>query len=62
MTAKTAANFRIEQIQKAIVNGRQVKMFTVYSKRGAAFIHMGKLTAPARTANKNLWLIAAEAE
>ena len=59
---KTAADFRIEQIQKATVNGKAVKLFSAYEKRGDAFVHIGKFTAPAKTANKNLWEIAAAAE
>lgn len=62
MTTKTAADFRIEQIQKATVNGKQVKIFTAYAKQGDAFVHVGKFTAPAKTANKNLWTIAADAQ
>lgn len=63
MTTKTAADFRIEQIQKATVNGKQVKIFTAYAKQqGDAFVHVGKFTAPAKTANKNLWAIAADAQ
>ena len=58
---KTAADFRIEQIQRATVNGKAVKIFTAYQKDGEDFVHVGKFTANARTANKNLWLIAADA-
>jgi hypothetical protein len=61
-TTKTAADFRIEQVQKATVNGKQVKLFNAFEKRGDAFVHIGKFTAPAKTANKNLWQIAASAE
>lgn len=57
MTTKTQADYRIEQIQRATVNGRAVKLFKVYAKKGDAFVFMGQFTAPARTANKNLWLI-----
>ena len=59
---KTATDFRIEQIQKATVNGKAVKLFSAFEKRGDAFVHVGKFTAPAKTANKNLWLIVAAAE
>ena len=59
MTTKTAADFRIEQVQKATVAGRQVKLFSAFKKQGDAFIHVGKFSAPIKTANKNLWLIAA---
>jgi len=60
--SKTAADFRIEQVQKATMNGKQVKLFTAYEKKGDSFVHIGKFSAPAKTANKNLWLIAAAAE
>lgn len=56
---KTAENFRIEQIQKATVNGRAIKMFSAYEQKGDAFIHIGKFTAPVKTANRDLWKIAA---
>lgn len=58
---KTAADFRIEGIQKANVNGKPVKMFTAFIKQGDAFVHHGKFSAPIKTANKELWKIAAEA-
>ncbi len=59
--SKTTANFRIENIQKANVNGRQVKLFTAFVKQGDAFVHFGKFSAPIRTANRDLWKIAAAA-
>lgn len=62
MTNTTAADFRIEQIQRATVNGRAVKLFTAYQRRGDAFVHIGKFSAPARTANKSLWQVAAAAQ
>ena len=58
---KTATDFRIENIQKATFNGRQIKMFTAFIKQGASFVHHGKFSAPVKTANKDLWKIAAEA-
>lgn len=60
MTA--AQDFRIESIQRATVNGRQVKLFTAYQKRDDAFVHIGKFSAPVKTANRDLWKIAAAAE
>ena len=57
---KTAADFRIENFQKATINGRQVKLFTAFVKDGDAFIHCGKLTTSVKTANRELWKIAAE--
>ena len=56
----SATNFRIENIQKATVNGRAVKIFTAFKKQGEAFVHVGQFSAPQKTANKNLWSIANE--
>jgi len=61
MTTKTAADFRIENIQKATLNGVQVKLFTAFMKQGDAFVHHGKFSAAVKTANRDLWKIAAEA-
>ena len=61
MTTKTAADYRIEEITKATVNGKKVKMFKVFAKNGDAFVFLGHFTAPVKTANKNLWLIGNEA-
>lgn len=57
---KTAADYRIEQVQKATVNGKLVKLFDAFEREGDAFVFVGKFRAPANTANKNLWLIAEE--
>ena len=57
---KTAADYRIEQVQKATVNGQLVKLFDAFERDGDAFVYVGKFRAPVRTANKNLWLIAEE--
>ena len=56
-----AADFRIEQVHRATVNGRAVKMFTAFAKHGDAFIHAGKFTAPPKTATRDLWKVAAAA-
>lgn len=53
-----ATDYRIEAITKATVNGRAVKIFKAYRKDGDAFVFCGEFTAPAKTANKNLWQIA----
>lgn len=45
---------RVSEIQKATVNGRQVKMFTVRELVNGSWLFIGKYTAPVRTANKNL--------
>ena len=49
-----AENFRIENIQRATVNGRAVKLFKAFERKGNAFVFVGQFAAPARTANKNL--------
>ncbi len=56
-----ASNFRIEEIRKATVGSRAVKMFKAYELRGNVFVFCGQFSAPARTANKDLWKIAADA-
>ena len=58
---KTAADFRVESVQKATVNGSSVKLFKAFEKQGSAFVFVGQFSAPVRTANKNLWMIAANA-
>jgi hypothetical protein len=47
---------RIENIQKAILNGRKVKLFNVfeYEKNSNAYIFARQFSAPAKTARKNL--------
>jgi hypothetical protein len=48
--------YRIENIQKAKVNGVNVKLFHAYEydKESDAYIHIGQFSAPAKTANKDL--------
>ena len=48
--------YRIENIQKAKLNRRNVKIFTAleYDKNQQAYVFVGKYTAPAKTADKNL--------
>ena len=50
----TTAQFRIESIQRANLNGRAVKLFKAYRLQGDAYVFIGQFSAPARTANKNL--------
>lgn len=59
---KSAADYRIENVRKLTLNGRNVKAFDAFVKKGNAFVFMGAYTAPVRTANKNLWLIANESD
>ena len=54
--------YRIGRIHRARWNGRLVKIFTAYIQQpDGAFVHFGQFTAPPRTANRDLWKIAAEA-
>ena len=53
-----ASDYRIEDIRRATVNGRAVKIFKAYRRNGRAFVFCGEFTAPAKTANKNLWKVA----
>jgi len=60
MTTTKHADYRIEDVQKATVNGRSVKMFTVFKRDGDAFVHFGKFTAPVKTPNRDLIKFAVE--
>ena len=53
---------KIENITRATVNGRAVKIFTAYRKIEGGWLHIGQFSAPARTANKNLQQFIADAE
>jgi hypothetical protein len=48
--------YRIENIQKAKLNGVNVKLFNAYEydEESNAYIHIGQFSAPAKTANKDL--------
>ena len=46
--------YRIENIQKIVYNGKKVKLFKAYEKRGNDFIFIGNFTAPLRVSNKYL--------
>ena len=59
---KTSQDYRIENIRETFFNGKKVKAFNAYVKSGGAFVFIGAYTAPVRTANKNLWLIANESD
>ena len=59
---KTADDYRIENVRAVTFNGRKVKAFDTYIKQGEAFVFQGAFTAPARTANKDLWLIPNESD
>lgn len=49
---------RIEDIRRATLNGRAVKLFKAYRQHGNAYVFAGQFAAPARTANKNLHMFA----
>jgi len=48
--------YRIENVQKATVNGKIVKLFKAYEydEDQNAYVFCGQFNAPARTANDNL--------
>lgn len=50
------SKYRIEQIEKATVNGKKVKLFQAFEldEKANAYVFVGKFAAPQRTANKNL--------
>ena len=62
MQPKDANQYRIERIRTLTLNGRKVKAFDAFVKQGGAFVFCGAFSAPVRTANKNLWLIANESD
>ncbi|MDD4615119.1 MAG: hypothetical protein PHI40_06935 [Caldisericia bacterium] len=53
---KKMEKYRIEEIRKATVNRRQVKLFKAYEydEKAKAYVFKGQYAAPQRTANKNL--------
>lgn len=51
---KIMSNVKIENIRKATLNGRKVKIFDVRRLVDNAWVFAGQFYAPARTANKNL--------
>ena len=53
---KTKDINRIENIQKATLNGRKVKLFKAfeYDDNAKAYIFIGQFKAPQTTANKDL--------
>lgn len=57
----SATNFRIEEIKFATLNGSNVKTFKAFKKDAVGFVFVGQFSAPRRTANKNLWKVAAQA-
>ena len=55
----TATDFFITDIETAHVSGKLVKVFKAFQKMNGSFVFVGKFSAPAKTADKNLWQIAA---
>ena len=51
---------KIENVRRATLNGRAVKLFTAYRLTDGAYVHIGQFSAPARTANKDLVEFIAE--
>lgn len=58
---KTSADFRIEDVRSATVNGSKKIIFKALERKGDAFVYTGQFTAPARTAKRDLWKLAAAA-
>ena len=56
MTNETPAPYKIDNIQKATVNGQKVKLFKAwrYAPDVHAYIFDGQYSVPQRTANKNI--------
>jgi len=54
----TATDYRIESIRKVTLNGTARKAFKAYQKQNDAFVFVGEFSAPAKTANRDLWKIA----
>jgi len=59
---KTSSDYRIERIRALTLNGKKVKAFDAYVKQNDAFVFQGAFSAPARAANRNLWLIPNESD
>jgi len=45
---------KVTDIKTAILNGRRVKLFTLWERVGEAWVFAGRYSAPHKTANKNL--------
>ena len=64
---KTAADYRIENVEKLTLGEKVVKSFDAFVRQTDEFgrdefVFAGAYTAPVRTANKNLWLIPNESD
>lgn len=58
----TAANYRISEIQNVTLNGKKCRLFSAYVRTGNCFVFVGRFSAPARMAKRDLWTVAASAE
>jgi hypothetical protein len=54
--------YRIENIQKIRLNGKNVKVFKAYKKSANAYVFIGQFIANAQTSNKNLVNFIVEGE
>lgn len=54
----TAADYRIQNVQKCNVKGRHVKIFKAYRNAGYHFEFVGQFTAPQKTSDGALWRVA----
>lgn len=48
-------NYKIDEIQKATLNNKKVKLFKAYEKRLNAFIFVGTFSAPGNVSDEDLW-------
>ena len=55
------SDFRIENVSRVVLNGRACVLFVAFRRQGSAFVRIGQFSAPARTAERDLWKVAAAA-
>lgn len=56
---KTAADYRIESVQRVTLNGSPKKLFRAFVKlNNGTFVFAGNFSAPASTPNADLWKFA----
>lgn len=55
----TPEDFRIQDVRQATLNGLAVKLFAAFKRSGDVFIYAGQFSAPTRTADEDLWKVAA---
>ena len=59
---KTSEDYKISSVRTIVLNGKKCKEFSAYTPHkngiGETVLHfVGSFTAPAKTANKDLWLV-----